>query len=274
MPEISLLVIVIGLVALAVYLATGFLQGRQNRKPLERDSITESTAKALSPLTDEEGIQEEGVRIIEEHETVKVPVEEFAEQTAASDSSVEASFDNSRGSGGSGNSMAKLGFLYRLKNFLSGSNSSPTRENEEEASTPGHPEEFYQFNIIPEDQDGMIPASLVSQLCDKYHFEQGDHDVYEYRRDGRTLFTVCGNKAPYGFPKDEILTLNYKAVIVSMILPERGEAEFTYSEMSKFAYILCREVGGRMVDNQKKPFDEAVFKNTTGVLAFYDAGGK
>ena len=47
MPGISLLVIVIGLVALAVYLATGFMQGRQNRKPLERDSITESTAKAL-----------------------------------------------------------------------------------------------------------------------------------------------------------------------------------------------------------------------------------
>ena len=39
----------------------------------------ESTAKALSPLTDEEGVQEEGVRIIEERETVKVPVEEFTE---------------------------------------------------------------------------------------------------------------------------------------------------------------------------------------------------
>ena len=57
MPGISLLVIVIGLVALAGYLATGFMQGRQNRKPLERDSITESTAKALSPLTEEKGIQ-------------------------------------------------------------------------------------------------------------------------------------------------------------------------------------------------------------------------
>ncbi|WP_019003527.1 cell division protein ZipA C-terminal FtsZ-binding domain-containing protein [Succinimonas amylolytica] len=271
MPGISLLVIVIGLIALTVYLATGFLQGRQNRKPLERDSITESTAKALSPLTDEEGVQEEGVRIIEERETVKVPVEEFTENSIAPDNSVEASDDNNRGSG---NSMAKLGFLYRLKNFLSGSDSSSTRTNEEEASTPGHPEDFYQFNIIPEDQNGMIPASLVSQLCDKYHFEQGEHDVYEYRRDGRTLFTVCGNKAPYGFPKNEILSLNYKAIIVSMVLPERGEAEFTYSEMSKFAYILCREVGGKMVDNQKKPFDEAIFKNTTGILAFYDAGGQ
>ena len=207
MPGISLLVIVIGLVALAGYLATGFMQGRQNRKPLERDSITESTAKALSPLTEEKGIQEDGVRIIDERETVKVPVEEFADEDATPAAPAEASGNGNRGTG---NNMAKLGFLYRLKNFLSGSNSSPTRENEEEASTPGHPEEFYQFNIIPEDQDGMIPASLVSQLCDKYHFEQGDHDVYEYRRDGRTLFTVCGNKAPYGFPKDEILTLNYK----------------------------------------------------------------
>ena len=271
MPGISLLVIVIGLVALAGYLATGFMQGRQNRKPLERDSITESTAKALSPLTEEKGIQEDGVRIIDERETVKVPVEEFANEDATPTAPAEASGNGNRGTG---NNMAKLGFLYRLKNFLSGDESASGKGTDEAATTPGHPEDFYQFNIIPEDQDGMIPAALVSQLCEKYHFDQGEHDVFEYRRDGRTLFTVCGNKLPYGFPKNEMLTLNYKAIIVSMMLPERGEAEFTYSEMSKFTYILCREVGGKMVDNQKKPFTEDVFKNTTAVLSFYDAGGQ
>ena len=159
MPGISLLVIVIGLVALAVYLATGFMQGRQNRKPLERDSITESTAKALSPLTEEEGIQEDGVRIIDERETVKVPVEEFANEDATPTAPAEASGNGNRGTG---NNMAKLGFLYRLKNFLSGDESASSKETDETATTPGHPEDFYQFNIIPEDQDGMIPAALVS----------------------------------------------------------------------------------------------------------------
>ncbi len=260
-------IILVGTLAIFAYIANGLLEGRKNRKPLVRDSRTEETAKSLSNTTTDECIHDGAVKIIENNESLSVSNNAVLETVSTKNKNTVTENNESVQE----TNMANATFMDKLKNFFKNlfvGEQAP--KNEVSQNTLPDPDETYQFNIIADEEGESFTACEIAQACEKYHLVKGEHDLYYYMKDEKALFRVCGNKAPYGFADDGLTEVKYQAVLVSMDLPERGNASFVYSEMAKLSYLLVSELGGTIVNNKGEAFGEEMYKKNFAILEHYD----
>ncbi|MGN1392659.1 MAG: cell division protein ZipA C-terminal FtsZ-binding domain-containing protein [Succinivibrionaceae bacterium] len=258
---------IVGFLALTFFIISGFWTGRQRRSVLIHDEQAEKNAKLLKPtLADIDEIQNKEQVVIVNSESISDQV--FVD----ADSNKQIDVDNTDNTDNvvhndekTGNSKHNLfnDLLVKIKHLFS----STTKVESPEVTEP---KQVYQINIV-KDNGEKISVKEAIAFCKKYNLVLGEYNLYYLMgENNNVIFKLCGSSEPYGFSESDSETVSYEALCLFLNLPDRGYAEDYYLKMAQFAYLVAKEIGGSMLDNQKKPMGEEIIMKDREILAIYD----
>ncbi|MBQ3776409.1 MAG: hypothetical protein II847_09855 [Ruminobacter sp.] len=302
--DLQVLVIILGALAIVAFIVHGFVMGRVDRRPLVRDRMAESNAKAKTPTSNDMGQVQGSVKIIDK-DVINVDNKEFidnaedvvlskddADMNQNTQNQKEDSFENEQQNINSmeavdspADQKAESDTKQEVDNDMSDNNSivsswwkkfcglfTGSKKDGKNAENDMEPLSVYQINVRRKDGQ-PISATTAVKICENCGLVLGEHDIYYFfdkNNPNNEVFRVCGGKDPYGFAKSYQESVSYEVLCLFMPLPERGFAEDAYLQMASFAYRFAHQIDGEMIDNNKRAIGESFVLHHREVLAAYD----
>ncbi len=276
-------VILVGGIAILLFIIHGFWYGRQNREPLVRDEHVEENAKELKPTSNDKSDIIGNVSIVDNDfadELTKDISRQYSENTDDIENNNEKTtrdendmYINAEKEEQAKDQKAnKKGFWDRLKGLFADDNKPKAPTHEPTVSSDldiAEPQDNYQFRIAAKPDESFAARDIV-ELCEKYQLELGENDIYYHKIDGKEVFRICANEKPYGFAKDYVDTTIYKMITLVMILPERGCAQEYYTRTAQCAFIFAKVLEGTLLDKVNQPLTNEAIEANIKVLSHYD----